>query len=54
MAAVERLGPRLPANTLDHLIDELGGPEFVAEVASLYLCFPGDVKPTQGLMFVKL
>lgn len=32
LTAVERLGPRLPPNTLDQLIDELGGPEFVAEV----------------------
>ncbi|CAD6187636.1 unnamed protein product [Caenorhabditis auriculariae] len=32
LAAVERLGPQLPANTLDQLIDELGGPEFVAEM----------------------
>ncbi|CAI4232290.1 unnamed protein product [Auanema sp. JU1783] len=32
LAAVERLGPALPANTLDQLIDELGGPEFVAEM----------------------
>lgn len=34
LAAVERLGPQLPANTLDQLIDELGGPEYVAEVCS--------------------
>lgn len=32
LAAVERLGPQLPANTLDQLIDELGGPEYVAEM----------------------
>lgn len=32
LAAVERLGSRLPPNTLDQLIDELGGPQFVAEV----------------------
>ncbi|GMS88138.1 hypothetical protein PENTCL1PPCAC_10313, partial [Pristionchus entomophagus] len=32
LAAVERLGPNLPANTLDQLIDDLGGPEFVAEM----------------------
>lgn len=32
MAAVERLGDLLPPNTLDQLIDELGGPEYVAEV----------------------
>uniref|UniRef100_A0AC35TN79 AAA_34 domain-containing protein n=1 Tax=Rhabditophanes sp. KR3021 TaxID=114890 RepID=A0AC35TN79_9BILA len=32
LAAVERLGDKLPPNTLDQLIDELGGPEFVAEM----------------------
>ena len=30
---VELLGDRLPPNTLDQLIDELGGPESVAEVS---------------------
>jgi len=30
--AIERLGDRLPPNTLDQLIDELGGPDCVAEV----------------------
>lgn len=29
---IERLGDKLPPNTLDQLIDELGGPENVAEV----------------------
>lgn len=29
---IEKLGERLPPNTLDQLIDELGGPENVAEV----------------------
>ena len=29
---LEILGPKLPANTLDELIDELGGPSHVAEV----------------------
>lgn len=29
---IERLGERLPPNTLDQLIDELGGPDNVAEV----------------------
>lgn len=29
---IESIGDRLPPNTLDQLIDELGGPENVAEV----------------------
>ena len=29
---IEILGDKLPPNTLDQLIDELGGPENVAEV----------------------
>ncbi|PAV91926.1 hypothetical protein WR25_06227 isoform A [Diploscapter pachys] len=32
LAAIEKLGPLLPPNTLDQLIDELGGPEFVSEM----------------------
>lgn len=32
LEAIEKLGEKLPANTLDQLIDELGGPENVAEV----------------------
>lgn len=32
LAAVERLGKSLPANSLDQLIDELGGPTYVAEM----------------------
>lgn len=32
LARIEKLGDRLPPNTLDQLIDELGGPENVAEV----------------------
>lgn len=32
MERIERLGDKLPPNTLDQLIDELGGPENVAEV----------------------
>lgn len=30
---IEELGEKLPPNTLDQLIDELGGPENVAEVS---------------------
>lgn len=30
---IEGLGEKLPPNTLDQLIDELGGPENVAEVS---------------------
>lgn len=34
--AIEDLGDQLPPNTLDELIDKLGGPECVAEVRTLY------------------
>ncbi len=31
---LEELGPRLPPNTLDELIEELGGTDNVAEVSA--------------------
>lgn len=36
---LERLAENLPPNTLDELIDELGGPENVAEVETIVVCF---------------
>lgn len=33
LAKVRALGRELPVNTLDQLIDQLGGPEYVAEVS---------------------
>jgi hypothetical protein len=36
LVKIEQLGQKLPPNTLDQLIDELGGPENVAEVRAMY------------------
>lgn len=37
MRGIEELAPLLPSNSLDQLIDGLGGPEYVSEVsATLY------------------
>jgi hypothetical protein len=41
---IEELGEKLPPNTLDQLIDELGGPENVAEVC---FCFGMELNRTQ-------
>jgi len=41
MERIERLGEKLPPNTLDQLIDELGGPENVAEVSTYKHYFIG-------------
>lgn len=35
---LEEVAEELPPNTLDELIDELGGPENVAEVMKTYSC----------------
>ena len=37
LEGLERLAEYLPPNTLDELIDELGGPENVAEVLRMWL-----------------
>lgn len=36
---LEQLAESLPPNTLDELIDELGGPENVAEVSTSFVPF---------------
>jgi hypothetical protein len=36
MSKITRLGDTLPMNTLDTLIDQLGGPDCVAEVSVHY------------------
>lgn len=41
LAKVKALGKELPLNTLDELIDHFGGPEKVAEVLLLSVCFGG-------------
>lgn len=45
---IEKLGDRLPPNTLDQLIDELGGPENVAEVRK------SDEQFKTALVFLRL
>lgn len=39
LAKVRALGRELPVNTLDELIDRLGGPERVAEVGAASPCW---------------
>jgi len=39
LEAIERFADHLPPNTLDELIDELGGPDYVAEVCHYIAVF---------------
>jgi hypothetical protein len=49
---IEVLGEKLPPNTLDQLIDELGGPENVAEasVISGFLTLIVDIFFASGIV----
>ena len=50
---IEELGDKLPTNTLDELIDQLGGPEKVSEVGQLCLYQSMSVSVLLSCVFLR-